>query len=465
VLAGKLVGREAGTQPAASEPPGKLATTVEKLCLQAFEWVDPENAQAVNQSQTKTALTMVFSCLKVPNPPDEWHTAAFQSFDTDHDGLIGFDDLVDLACQHCEAFVDDSAPSLDEAVATTTDTTNQTAVIDEAIKLESSEKVHPAATKQRKGSITSNMLPRRGPAVRKTHFAEEPEVTQYEIAEESATVEPRGSTDSAKSELWDSNMCSSIASSISSKQSDTNHLVSKQSDTPPSRRGSVPIASRVMTPAYRGSLKVFTDYSFLEAKGGGAFGKVVHVQHNLTGLHRACKSIAIRSPKQIAFIETEVALMRKLDHPGVLRLFESYYDGSHNIYMIIELCPGGSLTGRLQSNGGVLPEPEAARVTREMLAAVNYCHNRGAVHRDIKPDNLLFTHSGPMAPLKVIDFGLSEFWTRIERKSSLQGNQRDQMLPRTALEHPITWPQKSIPKPSTPARSIFSHVAVLWLSV
>lgn len=144
------------------------------------------------------------------------------------------------------------------------------------------------------------------------------------------------------------------------------------------------------------------------------------VLHKRTGLKRACKAVMIRSPRHFELVETEVSLMRRLDHPNVLRLFESYYDGDRNIYLIIELCNGGSYTERLdQAKPGVMPEMHAAWAARDTLSALKYCHQQGVIHRDIKPDNLLFLRKGADAPLKVIDFGLSDFLSRIERKFSV----------------------------------------------
>lgn len=177
-----------------------------------------------------------------------------------------------------------------------------------------------------------------------------------------------------------------------------------------------------MTPKFTGQLKIFDDYAFKGQKGTGAFGTVREVEHKRTGLKRACKALMIKNPRHFELVETEVSLMRRLDHPNVLRLFESYYDGDRNIYLIIELCVGGTLDDTMKAaKPGLMAEAHAAWGSRDMLAALQYCHHQGVVHRDIKPDNLLYLRKGVDSPLKVIDFGLSDFRTRIERKSMPQG--------------------------------------------
>lgn len=70
------------------------------------------------------------------------------------------------------------------------------------------------------------------------------------------------------------------------------------------------------------------------------------VRHNRTGIMRACKSIALKNKDQTKLVETEIELMKQLDHPNILRLYETYYDGDQSIYLVTELCNGGSLFDR-----------------------------------------------------------------------------------------------------------------------
>jgi len=202
------------------------------------------------------------------------------------------------------------------------------------------------------------------------------------------------------------------------------------------RKSIVPIASQVLTPAYSGQLRVFDDYDFGEEKGAGAFGKVMRVSHKRTGLQRACKALSIRSPRQFELIETEVALMRKLDHPNILRIFESYYDGDRNIYLIIELCSGGDMQKRIKdASPGAMPEVQVAWALYDTLTALRYCHVKGIIHRDIKPDNLLYTFKDADSPLKVIDFGLSDFLVKIERRATVTANSKNKSAARIGTPH------------------------------
>ena len=83
----------------------------------------------------------------------------------------------------------------------------------------------------------------------------------------------------------------------------------------------------------------------------------------------------------------EVDILRKLDHPNILKLFEFYEDEKY-YHLITELCTGGELFDRIIDKGK-LSEAMAAQVMHQVFSAVNYCHQNNIVHRDLKPENLL----------------------------------------------------------------------------
>lgn len=58
------------------------------------------------------------------------------------------------------------------------------------------------------------------------------------------------------------------------------------------------------------------------------------------------------------------------------------------IYLVTEYAPNGEIFDHLVANGR-MKEPEAARVFMQLISAVNYCHQRGVVHRDLKAENVL----------------------------------------------------------------------------
>mmetsp|Transcript_18514 Transcript_18514/g.8641 ORF Transcript_18514/g.8641 Transcript_18514/m.8641 type:complete len:99 (+) Transcript_18514:186-482(+) len=98
-------------------------------------------------------------------------------------------------------------------------------------------------------------------------------------------------------------------------------------------------------------------------------------------------------------------MLKKMDHPNILKLYEFFVD-DNCYYLVTELCTGGELFDRI-TNEGNMNETKAANIMYQVLSAVTYCHSRNIVHRDLKPENLLLESREENAPLKVIDFGTS----------------------------------------------------------
>lgn len=118
----------------------------------------------------------------------------------------------------------------------------------------------------------------------------------------------------------------------------------------------------------------------------------------------ALKSIILDrvSPMFLDELKNEINILRQMDHPNVVRLHE-VYASKKQIYMVLELCDGGDLYTRAPYS-----EREAARYTDQLLSAIQYLHDHGVVHRDLKFENVMFESSSEDAQIKVIDFGLSK---------------------------------------------------------
>jgi len=168
--------------------------------------------------------------------------------------------------------------------------------------------------------------------------------------------------------------------------------------------------------------------------GKGAFGAVLKVTHNRSGEERACKAVALgdgkteQSQQLRDLVELEIRMLKSLDHLNLLRLHEAFRDGSRCVYIVTELCAGGSLAERLMQQrfqvGAPLSEGQAAAYVEQMLSATSFCHARGVIHRDLKTENVLFMNRRPESPLKVIDFGLSDTMERIRSNCTLELEER-----------------------------------------
>lgn len=131
------------------------------------------------------------------------------------------------------------------------------------------------------------------------------------------------------------------------------------------------------------------------------------IVHRSTLKSFACKSISLENVKSADDYERlvrEVELMRRLDHPNIARIHEVYHS-PNVIFIVMDLYTGGDLLN-VTSYGG---EWGVARVMSKVLAALHYCHKRGVAHRDLKLENIMYSHKGRGAEIKLVDFGLGSF--------------------------------------------------------
>uniref|UniRef100_A0ACD5YMS9 Uncharacterized protein n=1 Tax=Avena sativa TaxID=4498 RepID=A0ACD5YMS9_AVESA len=141
--------------------------------------------------------------------------------------------------------------------------------------------------------------------------------------------------------------------------------------------------------------------------GRGTFAKV-YLAHPVAGGEPVAvkvidKAEVLGIPGMAPRVLREVAAMRRLRHPGVLRLHEVLATRSR-IYLVMELAPRGDLQSALAANRKGFPERTARRIFVQLASALAHCHARGVTHRDVKPQNILLDANGA---LKVSDFGLS----------------------------------------------------------
>jgi calcium-dependent protein kinase len=154
--------------------------------------------------------------------------------------------------------------------------------------------------------------------------------------------------------------------------------------------------------------KITEKYSFSNRKlGEGSYGFVSKATHKSTQVVRAVKTMPKDAMKNQDRFRTEIDILKELDHPNIIKLFETFED-RRNFYLVMELCLGGELFDRILE-AGHFSEDEAAAAMQHILRAVLYMHENGVTHRDLKPENFLFQTKEPIREntLKVIDFGLS----------------------------------------------------------
>eukprot|EP00746_Dinoflagellata_sp_MGD_P014931 gnl/MRDRNA2_/MRDRNA2_132973_c0_seq1.p1 gnl/MRDRNA2_/MRDRNA2_132973_c0~~gnl/MRDRNA2_/MRDRNA2_132973_c0_seq1.p1 ORF type:complete len:520 (+),score=95.34 gnl/MRDRNA2_/MRDRNA2_132973_c0_seq1:85-1644(+) len=155
------------------------------------------------------------------------------------------------------------------------------------------------------------------------------------------------------------------------------------------------------------------DVDFLQRTlGEGAFGTVRIGRHRAIGVQRAVKSISrsVLKGKTLKAFETEMSIMKALDHPNIVKLYETFQDAKF-VYLVMELCLGGELFDKIVEDGPTgFSERQAATYVEQILAAVVYLHKLGIAHRDLKPENFLMQDKSEDAEVKLIDFGISRWY-------------------------------------------------------
>jgi len=153
---------------------------------------------------------------------------------------------------------------------------------------------------------------------------------------------------------------------------------------------------------------IIENYKLLRPLEQGKFGVVFLGKHLLTGEKVAIKVIDKLQHKQRTLdeIKREAEIIKRLDHPNIIKV-NQIIDTEKVFYIIMEYASNGDLFHRLDL--GRMDENEAREKFSQILLAVRYCHDvQNVIHRDLKPDNVLFDSQ---CNIKIADFGLSEEFT------------------------------------------------------
>eukprot|EP00033_Pygsuia_biforma_P002992 GCRY01003293.1.p1 GENE.GCRY01003293.1~~GCRY01003293.1.p1 ORF type:complete len:695 (-),score=200.40 GCRY01003293.1:1070-3154(-) len=159
-----------------------------------------------------------------------------------------------------------------------------------------------------------------------------------------------------------------------------------------------------------GSKKLFAgNYVLGKTLGNGSFGKVKLATHRQTGEKVAVKLVKkselSKNKYKSKAISREIRLLKLLRHPNIIQLFE-ILEAEEYYMLIMEYSSGGELFDYIVARKR-LNEKEAQRLFRQLIAALNYCHEKNVVHRDLKPENVLLDDK---FNVKLIDFGLGNVY-------------------------------------------------------
>eukprot|EP00466_Bigelowiella_natans_P019627 jgi/Bigna1/44148/e_gw1.89.34.1 len=150
-----------------------------------------------------------------------------------------------------------------------------------------------------------------------------------------------------------------------------------------------------------------TEYELGKRIGKGAFSRVYKARHNAEGRLYALKVIrrSRLSEKSRAYLETEIEILRSIDHPNCCQLRDAFHTRS-KVYMVLEFCEGGDLLQHICEQK-TFTEEDARNIIFKLAEVLKYLHARGIVHRDLKPDNIMY-RTKESKEICVVDFGLAK---------------------------------------------------------
>ena len=156
------------------------------------------------------------------------------------------------------------------------------------------------------------------------------------------------------------------------------------------------------------ALETLGKYELKGILGRGAAGTVYDARDPVIGRRVAIKTVKLPNADDVETLE-ELARFRReaqaaggLSHPNIVPIFD-YGETDEIAFIVMEYVGGGSLKGLLKDQKQ-LPPADALRVMEQLLAGLQYSHDRGIVHRDIKPDNVMLTSDNTV---KIADFGIA----------------------------------------------------------
>lgn len=148
-------------------------------------------------------------------------------------------------------------------------------------------------------------------------------------------------------------------------------------------------------------------YKILELIGHGKFGIAYKAERrDAPGELVAIKVMKKNSYLDKEAIREEIKLLEGLTHPNIVNYCEEIEDGPY-MFIITEYCSGGELIDYITSKP-TFNESDVADIINKLLCALDYCHSKNIAHRDVKPENIMYSSNDDQAELKLIDFGLAK---------------------------------------------------------
>ncbi|QDU35952.1 Serine/threonine-protein kinase PknB [Maioricimonas rarisocia] len=173
---------------------------------------------------------------------------------------------------------------------------------------------------------------------------------------------------------------------------------------------------------YRGNGKdlVRGNYIILDEIGQGGMGTVFKAEHRrmhrIVALKTLSSSISESAEARARFLR-EVRVAAQLDHPHIVAAFDADRAGD-SYFLVMKYVEGEDLSSLVRRQGP-LPNDKAVDCVRQAALGLQYAHDQGVIHRDVKPSNLLLDTTGTV---RVLDLGLARFTSDDASQSDLTGS-------------------------------------------
>lgn len=199
--------------------------------------------------------------------------------------------------------------------------------------------------------------------------------------------------------------------------------------TPAARSSSVKIsltpAQNVTKRAGTRSINALENFEFGAIVGKGASASVYKGINLRTHQVVAIKQILLEPGQNVADLMGEIDLLKILKHPNIVK-YHGFVKTAQLLNVFLEFCLGGSLRQLYKRVGHGLPEPQIIGYVKPILQGLQYLHEQGVVHRDVKAANVLVTNGG----VKLADFGVA---TKVTSQYELVVGTPNWMAPETVL--------------------------------
>jgi len=155
--------------------------------------------------------------------------------------------------------------------------------------------------------------------------------------------------------------------------------------------------------------KDLCDYNIVRKLAEGSMGVVYAGIHRRSGRTRALKVLKLelcRSKEMVARFHQEARALHTIQHEHIVEVYDIGRARCGRVFFVMEYLEGESLSARLRR--GPLRWPDAFPILDQILRALQATHDKGFVHRDLKPDNIWLTYVHGHVHVKLIDFGIAK---------------------------------------------------------